>query len=76
MTREAFIRKWLANPEKQYNEQCKDEMRSDLDLVIQKSFPNSNAIQCVCDNEIKTGTVSINCCNICGKPDEDWWKKD
>jgi hypothetical protein len=34
MTREAFIRKWLANPQKQYNEQCIDEMRDDLDKVI------------------------------------------
>ena len=34
MTREAFIRKWLANPQKQYNEQCRDEMRDDLDNVI------------------------------------------
>lgn len=34
MTREAFIKKWLANPQKQYNEQFKDEMRDDLDHVI------------------------------------------
>lgn len=33
-------------------------------------------ISCVCPNEIKTGTVSIHCCNLCGKPDEDWWGKD
>ena len=38
MTREAFIRKWLANPQKQYNEQCRDEMRDDLDLVIEAAF--------------------------------------
>jgi hypothetical protein len=35
MTREAFIRKWLANPEKQYDEHCKNEMRDDLDKVIE-----------------------------------------
>ena len=34
-----------------------------------------SVISCVCPNEIKTGTVSINCCNLCGKPDEDWWGK-
>lgn len=34
MTRDKFIRKWLANPQKQYNEQCRDEMRDDLDLLI------------------------------------------
>ena len=38
MTREAFIRKWLANPQKQYNEQCRDEMRDDLDLVIESAL--------------------------------------
>lgn len=32
-------------------------------------------ISCVCPNEIKTGTVSIHCCNLCGKPDENWWGK-
>jgi hypothetical protein len=34
MTREAFIKKWLANPEKDYNEDFKTEMRDDLDKVI------------------------------------------
>jgi hypothetical protein len=32
-------------------------------------------ISCVCPNEIKTGTVSIHCCNLCAKPDENWWGK-
>ncbi len=30
-------------------------------------------IKCDCDNEIKTGQTSVMCCNICGKPDEDFW---
>jgi hypothetical protein len=34
MTRDSFIRKWLGNRHKQYNEKCIDEMREDLDLVI------------------------------------------
>jgi hypothetical protein len=34
MTREHFIKKWLGNPEKQYTEQHMDEMRDDLDAVI------------------------------------------
>lgn len=38
MTREAFIRKWLSNPQKHYNEECRDEMRDDLDLVIESSL--------------------------------------
>ena len=48
MTREAFIRKWLANPQKQYNEQCRDEMRDDLDLVIEialRQQPVSGSLQ-------------------------------
>ena len=40
-----------------------------------KKLPIHDVISCVCPNEIKTGTVSINCCNLCGKPDEDWWGK-
>ena len=35
MTREGFIRKWLANPQKHYDEHCRDEMREDLDKVIE-----------------------------------------
>lgn len=41
MIRDKFIRKWLANPQKQYNEQCRDEMRDDLDLVIQAAISKS-----------------------------------
>ncbi len=39
------------------------------------AFRQPPVISCVCPNEIKTGTVSIHCCNLCGKPDEDWWGK-
>ena len=49
MTREAFIRKWLANPQKQYNEQFRDEMRNDLDLVIKAALrqpPVSGSLPC------------------------------
>jgi hypothetical protein len=35
----------------------------------------SEHLACDCSNEIKTGTLSIDCCNICGRPDEDWWNK-
>lgn len=50
MTREAFIRKWLANPQKQYNEQCRDEMRDDLDLVIEAALRQPPVSGEVCDN--------------------------
>ena len=36
MTREKFITKYLGNPAFQYNEQGRDAMRDDLDLVINK----------------------------------------
>lgn len=50
MTREAFIRKWLANPQKQYTEQHRDEMRDDLDLVIEKAkFDGSKTMFYVAD---------------------------
>lgn len=45
MTREAFIRKWLANPEKQYNRECRDEMREDLDKIIETNMVNKNTKQ-------------------------------
>jgi hypothetical protein len=48
MTREAFIRKWLANPQKQYTEQCRDEMRDDLDLVISSALRQPLVIGSVC----------------------------
>jgi hypothetical protein len=33
-------------------------------------------IRCSCHEEDKTGTVKIDCCNICGLPDEEWWGKN
>ena len=47
MKRGKFIRKWLANPQKQYNEQCRDEMRDDLDLVIQAAIEKSEQKQLI-----------------------------
>ena len=47
-----------------------------LDYVAElEQLRQPPVISCVCHNEIKTGTVSIHCCNLCGKPDEDWWGK-
>lgn len=40
MTREAFIHKWLGNPEKPYSPENRDEMRDDLDKVIEILNPN------------------------------------
>lgn len=39
-TREEFIRKWLANSEKSYDQQGRDEMRSDLDSLLEPINPN------------------------------------
>lgn len=38
---------------------------------ILRLFPDG----CVCDNEDTTGTTSIDCCNQCGKPTEEFWIK-
>jgi hypothetical protein len=43
--------------------------------AVTEALRQPPVISCVCPNEIKTGTVSIDCCNVCGKPDEDWWGK-
>jgi hypothetical protein len=53
MTREAFIKKWLSNPAKIYNEQFKDEMREDLDYVIYRFNKNTdnNIVDGVSPNE-------------------------
>jgi len=45
MTREAFIKKWLGNPNKEYTEQCKDEMRSDLDVLISQAHKRITRIK-------------------------------
>jgi hypothetical protein len=39
MTTAAFIRKWLANPEKHYDEHCRNEMLDDLYSVIEQTQP-------------------------------------
>ena len=52
---------------------------TDLEKRIKKTIDEALSqplvISCVCPNEVKTGTVAIHCCNLCGKPDEDWWGK-
>jgi hypothetical protein len=30
-------------------------------------------IGCNCDPESRRGTTSVMCCNLCGKPDEEFW---
>jgi hypothetical protein len=42
---------------------------------LEAQLQRTNEIRCNCPKEIKTGSVSIHCCNICGKPDESWWCK-
>lgn len=41
MTRESFIRKWLGNTEKPYSPENRDEMRDDLDRVINNNRPET-----------------------------------
>lgn len=70
------IRNWIRT-----NGVMSDDGRSitynckELEGVIADALRLPLVISCGCPNEIKTGTVSIDCCNICGKPDEDWWGK-
>ncbi|CAB4220001.1 hypothetical protein UFOVP1624_39 [uncultured Caudovirales phage] len=45
MTREAFIKKWLGNLDKQYTEQCKDEIRADLDVLISQAHKRITRIK-------------------------------
>ena len=68
MTREAFIRKWLANPQKQYTEQCRDEMRDDLDLVINAALRQPPVMRSVCCNSsLISFNQKYNECFVCGK---------
>ena len=46
MTRESFIRKWLGNKDAQYTEQFRDEIRDDLDSVIE--YSKNNILSCKC----------------------------
>lgn len=32
-----------------------------------------NHIGCTCPNDEKTGVTEVDCCNICGRPDDDIW---
>jgi hypothetical protein len=58
----------IQNKEKSYSGKEVSEM-------MKSSFKaGKRQIQCTCDNEIKTGQTSVMCCNICGKPDEDFWR--
>lgn len=41
--------------------------------VLSKEQPKKEFIGCTCPQEIKPGQTQISCCNICGKPDEEFW---
>jgi hypothetical protein len=60
---------------KDFGESMCNETKLNVFKWTMKQLRQPPVISCVCPNEIKTGTVSIDCCNLCGKPDEDWWGK-
>jgi hypothetical protein len=31
--------------------------------------------RCICKSDETTGSIQVLCCNICGKPNEDWFCK-
>ena len=41
-----------------------------------REFNQPTVIRCSCKEDDKTGTVKVDCCNICGLPDEEWWGKN
>lgn len=45
--------------------------------IIRRLFNNKIDVKmyCGCNNEQKTGWTKIKCCNVCGKPDEEFWTK-
>lgn len=65
MTREEFIRKWLGNPEKPYTEANRNEIREDLDLIIEIS----NKSRCRTYFPDTSTTASAKC-RFCGR--EQW----
>jgi len=42
---------------------------------ILKKHINSSGIKCSCPREDTTGETKVWCCNLCGKPTEEWWSK-
>lgn len=58
MTREKFIKKWLGEGHT-YIEENIDEMRDDLDKVIETVLPQANVIKSVCDCDAE------HVCGIC-----------
>ena len=47
-----------------------------LDRAIEelKNLLIQRASHCTCTPDETTGTTSVKCCNICGKPAEDFWR--
>ena len=50
MTREKFIKKWLANKDYQYTEENRDLMRDDLDEVINQSLRKEEITRILYEN--------------------------
>jgi len=55
MTREAFIKKWLGNKDYAYNEENKELMRSDLDVLMGNTLTENELLAI---EEFKTDKLS------------------
>jgi len=42
--------------------------------AVNKTCNIPHVSHCACTPDETTGTTSVNCCNICGKPAEDFWR--
>lgn len=40
---------------------------------IRKQLTLTDVSQCACTSEETTGTTTVKCCNVCGKPAEIFW---
>ena len=49
---------------------------NDIEKYINYLEAKINDGNCVCTPDETTGTTTIACCNICGKPTESWWRCD
>lgn len=47
-----------------------------LDIILNEVKKNrlGDVSHCTCTPDETTGTTSVNCCNICGKPAESFWR--
>lgn len=68
--------KWRRDNDGEYEMVEPKELGKAIDSVVSefKNLHLQRVSHCACSPDETTGTTAVQCCNICGKPTEKFWR--